>query len=186
MERKCKMKKILLFLLLLILLAAAGLAFIILRGGLPEINGAWCEVGTSDPTSLTISGGRMAFRNGSDAGGNCTYKVAGDREAVEIRLEFGEGAPFEYVIYHRQFIGEQEIHILSTFITELDGRGPIVVCEFVRREELAFLPEDFTSELYHTYNDAVPIPTVALADENGEAVPAPESETEAAQEALTE
>lgn len=138
------MKKLLWLLLLLVVVAIGGLTLIILRGGLPEINGAWREIGVAEPATLTVSGGRIAYRSAHGENGNFTYAVEGEREAAVVALRFGEGAPYEYMLFHRIMLGETELPLLTLVATNTESGVP-ALSEFVRPEDAAMLPDGYIS-----------------------------------------
>lgn len=143
------MKKLLWLLLLLVVVAIGGLTLIILRGGLPEINGAWREIGVAEPATLTVSGGRIAYRSAHGENGNFTYAVEGEREAAVVALRFGEGAPYEYMLFHRIMLGETELPLLTLVATNTENGVP-AISEFVRAEDAALLPEGYVSALWQS------------------------------------
>ena len=143
------MKKLLWLLLLLVVVAIGGLTLIILRGGLPEINGAWREIGVAEPATLTVSGGRIAYRSAHGENGNFTYAVEGEREAAVVALRFGEGAPYEYMLFHRIMLGETELPLLTLVATNTENGVP-AISEFVRAEDAALLPEGYISAVWQS------------------------------------
>lgn len=143
------MKKLLWLLLMLVVVAIGGLTLIILRGGLPEINGAWREIGVAEPATLTVSGGRIAYRSAHGENGNFTYAVEGEREAAVVALRFGEGAPYEYMLFHRIMLGETELPLLTLVATNTENGVP-TISEFVRAEDAALLPEGYVSALWQS------------------------------------
>ena len=67
--------------------------------------------------------------------------------------------PYEYLIKSQEIINNQEVEIISGIIMEYDGRGPIVMDEYVKKEDLKKVPKDFKSKVYHSHNNIETQPT---------------------------
>lgn len=108
-----------------------------------DLYGKW--ISTSDRTVIRFNPFTLVTPYGSR------------KYTIEQRLNFpyicyGTGE----MIYHE----ENDIPILSDTIMEYDGRGEIIIREYVREQDIGKIPEDFCSELQKTRNHRKPIPTV--------------------------
>ena len=66
---------------------------------------------------------------------------------------------FESIITSSEEINGEKINILSGIIMEFDGRGPIVVNEFVKEKDYKKIPKGFRSKVCIEHNDVEPVMT---------------------------
>lgn len=95
----------------------------------------------------------------------------------EVYLECEGFTEFDNLIFHEDILESGEmIAVLSGTIFEYDGRGEIIIAEFVDRDDLDKLPENYRSQLCKSRNDREPISTVMVI-ENPEGEPETEEST---------
>lgn len=98
----------------------------------------------------------------------------------EVYLQLEEFIGFDSLIFHEEMLeGESvPIPVISGTIFEYDGRGEIVVAEFVRAEDLYILPEDYESSLMKARNSWEGVPSSYMVVPETEPAEITEAETE--------
>lgn len=108
-----------------------------------DLYGKW--INTSDRTVIRFNPFTLVTPCGSSK-----YTIEQRLNFQYICYETGE------MIYHE----ENDIPILSDTIMEYDGRGEIIIREYVREQDNVKIPKDFCSELRKARNHRKPISTV--------------------------
>ncbi len=137
-----------------------------------ELYSEWVEIGVPDgrePVRLNFSADRFTmiasgtektFRYSLLEGTNVSGIPAG-----EVYLYLQDCDEFEHLIFHEENIGEERVPVLSGTIFEQDGRGEIVIAEYVRRDDLERLPDGFRSMTCIERNDRVVVPMIKTPEE---------------------
>lgn len=132
--------------------------------GLKDFQGTWKMIGSyaTDADIIVISG--TTFESGNT---KCTYAVSGEdpynlnlSDSQTITFPDGDGPWYGDLVYYTQDVDGHTVHFLVSFMEELDGRGLIVMDEYVRDEDAEYLPADFESDLCRKLNDSEAVPTV--------------------------
>ena len=160
----CLILIVFLFLIALILVLIRG---IVKRSMTGDLAGRWVEIGGSpdfEPCRLTVTNRKMFLSGWDEKMVSFGYSVpirqgTAGMEDGEVKLELTDCRSFENIIFHEEEVGGKTIPILSGTVFEYDGRGEIVILEFVRHEDLPLIPEGFHSSAYSIRNERDPIPT---------------------------
>ncbi|MBQ6453644.1 MAG: hypothetical protein IJJ14_04720 [Coriobacteriales bacterium] len=134
-----------------------------------ELSGEWVEVGSDDPAILIFTKDSLRYENfyGMDGTATFTYqnRVISGVNCTYIEVKPNDNNPYlAELIYTRDERGIP-FGVLSLIMFEYDGRGMVVTDEFVMRENLRYVDDDYQSELRHALNDADPIPTSMYVEE---------------------
>lgn len=129
------------------------------------LRGKWTEVCESDPGRLQFDASTLKYKNIWGENGSTGYEVDENDYTGEVRIDFTEGGPFEYLIYHEEEYEGKPLAVISGIIMEYDGRGPVVFNEFVPEADREEVPDDFVSALARSYNDREPIPSYMTVNE---------------------
>lgn len=125
--------------------------------GGPALEGEWIELDSDDPARLIIRGSGLRWKNVWGDSGSCGFTAEESRFGngiITCTLTPDGSLPFETL--EAQTDGERTV--ISGTEMEYDGRGLIVFSEFVRAEELALFPEDYSSPLACYLNEREPEP----------------------------
>lgn len=118
-----------------------------------DLCGEWKEVNTLDgfePAELTVNENEITYKCG-DYTETFEYSLPKDTVEIgtpdgEIYLELKNCGRFESMIFHEENANHTDMFpVLSGTLFELDGRGEVVISEFVHKDK-ADLPEGFESE----------------------------------------
>lgn len=125
--------------------------------------GTWLEIGKNGEGVIIIDKDTITCKNiwGENEKVKYTTKEHGDY--TELVPE--ESGLFESLYFQGNEIEGRDIDILSGIIMEYDGRGPVVVAEFVQSSVYEDIPEEFQSQMYHNLNDREAVPTVQQPEE---------------------
>ena len=92
----------------------------------------------------------------------------------EVYLQLKGSIFYDQLVFHYETVGEKTIPILSATAIELDGRGEIVLAEFVAEENFDALPDGFRSAFCISRNDSYAppmyIPPMKDAPEEGDLI----------------
>ena len=116
-------------------------------------------------TTLTFEGKTVRFEKFNGNSGSAEYKIIEKKpDSFRIKFEFsykvdkGYGHIIEFTDSPElMFHVENGRAILSEMMFECDGRGLIIMGEYLRKEDFV---DGFHSELSHQLNDREPVPTV--------------------------
>ena len=87
------------------------------------------------------------------------------RPAGEVCLTLTDCTEFAGLIFHEEQLEDGTVvPVLSATLFEDDGRGEIVIAEYVREEDLGKLPADFRSSVCIARNDKAPVPSAMTVD----------------------
>lgn len=140
-----------------------------------ELYGTWTEVSepeAGERAKLVVDSSTMKLVAADGRETVMKYKIPDYVELEgtpegEVHLELEWNGEFESVIFHSEpwETGSQRLSVLSGTVFEYDGRGEIVVAEFVRDDDLWRVPDGFESTAAKSHNswDGVP-PMMAEAD----------------------
>lgn len=137
-----------------------------------ELYSKWVEVARVDwrgPVELDFSEGSFTM---SCDGKEQTFAYAlpegteiEGQPSGEVYLTLTDCTEFENLFFHEEYLEDGAvIPVLSATIFEYDGRGEIVIAEYVREEDLKKLPADFRSSSCIARNDSTPISSVMVVD----------------------
>lgn len=141
-----------------------------------ELYTDWVEVDPPEgyePTRLDIREGRLTMTdwNGKKSSYPLSLPESVDtcgKPAGEVYLKVENCVEFDDFIFHEETVGEAQIPVISCTIFEYDGRGEIVIAEFVPSRDIDRLPGGFRSSSLVKRNDWEPAPTyVELPAEDG-------------------
>ena len=109
------------------------------------LRGEWIEIGGGESAAVLEFGrGRMQHRGLESLPGSYAYQIP---DAGHMDVWAGDES-WTYVFHlHWEEVGGETIPILSEIVEELDGRGLIVLSEFVRTEDADKLPRGYVSSL---------------------------------------
>ncbi|MBO4317353.1 MAG: hypothetical protein J5855_03630 [Mailhella sp.] len=149
-------------------LGAAAAALLSLAPVSGKLDGTWIETvqaGDAPRAVLHFEGKKLRFENLYGAGGTAEYKVIEKRAgSIRIRFEFSYEItkPSGRVVTHEaapEFLYHEEDGkpVLSEMGFEYDGRGQVVLSEYLREDDLT---DGFRSELCRRLNDR-PAPSAA-------------------------
>ena len=135
-----------------------------------KLKGTWIQTvqfRDSPRALLTFEGKNVRFENLSAKSGSAEYKVTKKNDdGFSITFEYsykvkrGNGHIVEYTDRPELFFHvENGRPILSEMIFECDGRGQIIMNEYLRRDDFV---DGFRSELCHKLNDRPAVPTMMM------------------------
>ena len=122
-----------------------------------DLSGEWVCVEKENDATLSFSRSTMTYKGVFGDDGKTDYKVENDgafgKDEKERKIELDGNGPFEYLLYSEEEILGKKVGIVSAIITEYDGRGSIVIEEYVKKDNISLIPDNFRSELCVRYND---------------------------------
>lgn len=130
-----------------------------------ELYGEWAETQKVDwrgPVELLIDRDTIEFRCDGKTK-TFKYKIPDYVEVLgipegEVKLELTDCDEFESLIFHEEGTNHTNMFpVLSGTLFEYDGRGEIIVAEFVHKDKTD-LPEGFESESLKKRNYSEPVP----------------------------
>ena len=133
-----------------------------------ELCGEWIDIGMAadpDPMHLIFDKERFALKTKAESE-SFEYEIpegtdVRGRPDGEVYLKLKNCREFEKLIFHEETLTDgSTVPILSAAIFEHDGRGEIVIAEFVRQNDLKKLPEGFRSRTCIERNDSTPVPMI--------------------------
>ena len=125
----------------------------------------WVEItDTSDPFLLHITDSVCTFSDLSGEIETVAYSLPDGVNGYthigdEVYIQIKDSILFDQIVFHYEEVGERTIPILSATAIELDGRGEIILAEFVAEEDLGVLPDGFRSAFCIARNDSYAPPT---------------------------
>lgn len=135
-----------------------------------ELYGDWVQAdkpGEKDNAALKVDGNtiRIVNRNGEDQVIGYTLPEGIDTEGYpdgEVVLNLEQGSGFSSFIFHEEYEdgGSTRVPVLSATIFEYDGRGEIVVAEFVRESQNDMVREGYESSLAKRRNSWEGVPSM--------------------------
>lgn len=115
---------------------------------------------TRDSFTIKAYGNEQTFAYSLPEGTDIYGKPEG-----EVYLKLSDCTEFQDLIFHEEQVGEELVPVLSATIFEYDGRGEIVIAEFVPEEALKKIPADFRSQTCIERNDREAVPMVKKVGE---------------------
>lgn len=147
-----------------------------------QLKGSWEEVNTPEncePITLTVKDNTIEYKCGERIK-TFGYSISDDVDPMgvpegEVYLRLEDCDEYESLIFHMEESEEGGVFpVLSGTLFEYDGRGEIVICEFVPSDQIG-VPENFESETARVRNNAEPVTEYAIVsdesfseDQNGE------------------
>ena len=161
----------------------------------PDYNlyGNWTEVNVPEefkPGSIEIDESTITIDDGYGTKSKYKYSIPDgvDREGVpegEVYLEIEDLKDFENLIFHIEELEDDGgyIAVLSGTVFEYDGRGEIIITEYVRDENLYRVPSDFKSSMQRSRNSWDGVPHMfKTVNPNQDVLAEPETETKQEQD----
>lgn len=126
-----------------------------------ELQSFWVEITDDpwiDPLELNITDSTCTFSDKTGEIETIAYSLPEGidgygRPTGEVYLQIDTSILFENLIFHYEEVGENTIPIISATVIELDGRGEIVIAEFVAEDNFHALPAGFRSTACIARND---------------------------------
>ncbi len=107
-----------------------------------------------------ISPGRIYLRSPYEILSS-DYSLTEEHEIVLLRT-IERSLLFDHLTLHMEAIGGFEIPVLSRVVFECDGRGDMVFSEFVRVEDLPYIPQGYRSPYAQKLNSRTAQPSALV------------------------
>lgn len=143
-----------------------------------ELHGTWIQTDTSlngKRATMQVSEDKITLKDCYSHDSAFAYSLPEgvDEEGTpygEVHLKLHDTTEFESVIFHEEPTADGKGHfpVLSGTIFEYDGRGEIVIIEFVRTEDLDKIGEGFESTTRKSHNSWEGVPKSYIEVESEE------------------
>lgn len=137
-----------------------------------ELYGTWVEASETsggDRAKLVVDSSTMKLVASDGRETVMKYRIPDYVELEgtpegEVHLELEWNGEFESVIFHSEpwETGSPRLSVLSGTVFEYDGRGEIVVAEFVREDDLWRVPDRFESTVAKSHNSWDGVPSMMM------------------------
>ena len=116
------------------------------------LDGSWKGLRYTGGCSLSVKGSRIRFIGPSHAEGSYLFRTGPLLASHRGRLDFTDGGPYEYLIYHEEEYNGQTLRLISCVMMEYDGRGEVITEEYIPEEQYSLVPPNFLSKLAERMN----------------------------------
>lgn len=130
------------------------------------MNISWIEITDEEKAgTMKFSESEMSYEDVLSASGTSAYRTEDSGDEDEHYIALTDTNLFERLILHYETIDGQTVPILSGTIMELDGRGEIIIMEFIPDKFKDMVDGDYQSELCRMKNDRKPVPSYIASAE---------------------